>query len=84
MKQIFLFNEMVTPKIITFIYWLLLLAIVIGGLAFMFAGQTGSGAINFVVGALIIILGGLGARVYCELMIVLFKIHENIRKLAEK
>lgn len=28
--------------------------------------------------------GQIGARIWCELLIVLFKIHENIRKLADR
>jgi hypothetical protein len=32
----------------------------------------------------IIVGGGVGARIWCELLIVLFKIHENIKKIADK
>jgi hypothetical protein len=30
------------------------------------------------------IIGPIGVRIYCELLIVIFKIHEGIEKLVEK
>lgn len=78
MRDVFYFDEMITPRVITFIYWLLLLVVVVAGLSTMFSGFGG-----FLGGIGIIVLGSVFARVYCELMIVLFKINDNIRKLAE-
>ena len=77
MRDLFFFDEMITPKVITFIYWLLLLAILIAGLSTMFRGFSG-----FLGGIGIIVLGSVLVRVYCELMIVLFKINDNIKKIA--
>jgi hypothetical protein len=70
---------MLTPKIITFVYWLLLLFAVVSGLGTMFGGYG-----DFLMGLGIIVGGGVGARIWCELLIVLFKIHENIKKIADK
>jgi hypothetical protein len=78
-KSIFFFDTMLTPKIITFVYWLLLAASVIGGITFMFGPFGG-----FFKGLGIMILGALGSRIYCELLIVLFKINENIQALVKK
>jgi hypothetical protein len=78
MRDVFFFDEMITPKVITFIYWLLLLAVLIAGLSTMFRGFGG-----FLGGIGIIVFGSVFIRVYCELMIVLFKINDNIRKLAD-
>ncbi|MCP5163269.1 MAG: DUF4282 domain-containing protein [Hahellaceae bacterium] len=80
MKDIFLFESMLTPKIITFVYWLMLLGALFSGLATMFGGYQS----NFFGGLGIIIGGGIGARIWCELMIVLFKIHENLQKMVQK
>lgn len=78
-KEVFFFESMLTPKIITAVYWLLLLASLISGLGMMF-GPAGS-----LLGGLgVIILGAVGARIWCELLIVLFKINENLKKTAEK
>lgn len=84
MKDILYFNTMLTPKIITFAYWALLFFVVVAGLGTMFAGYGGVTFGKFLMGLGIIIGGGVGARIWCELLIVLFKIHENIKKMAEK
>jgi len=83
MKNIFYFNAMLTPKIITIVYWLLLLFAVVSGVVSMF-GYGGFTFGKFLMGLVIIIGGGVGARIWCELLIVLFKIHENIKKMADK
>lgn len=80
-RDIFFFDEMLTPKLITLIYWLLLLASAVSGLGIMFSGMGFSG---FIGGLLTIILGAVLARIWCELLIVIFKIHENLRRLADK
>ncbi|GAA0820881.1 hypothetical protein GCM10009111_27040 [Colwellia asteriadis] len=84
MRSIFFFDSMLTPKIITFIYWLMLLGVVISGITTMFSGYDGISFLTFITGFLFIIGGAIGARVWCELMIVLFKIHGNLQKIADK
>lgn len=83
MKDIFFFDSMLTPKIITFVYWLILFFAVASGLGTMFSGYGGFGFGKFLAGLGIMVGGAVGARIWCELLIVLFKIHENIRKLAD-
>ncbi len=80
MKNVFYFDAMLTPKIITFVYWLMLLGVLVSGLGTMFGGYGGS----FIGGLGIIVGGAIGTRIWCELLIVLFKIHENLQKIAEK
>ncbi|WP_158770991.1 DUF4282 domain-containing protein [Paraglaciecola sp. L1A13] len=80
MKDLFFFDSMLTPKIITFVYWLMLIAAVISGVGTMFNSYGG----GFFAGAGILIAGVIGARIWCELLIVLFKIHENLKKIADK
>lgn len=41
MKSILYFDSMLTPRIITFVYWMLLLMAVLGGLTTMFSGVGG-------------------------------------------
>lgn len=36
------------------------------------------------MGVGVIVGGAIGARIWCELLIVLFKINENIKKVADK
>lgn len=77
MKDIFFFESMLTPKIITFVYWLMLLTVVVGALGTIFSGKILIGLGAFVGGV-------IGVRIWCELLIVLFKINENIKKMAER
>lgn len=84
MKNIFVFDVMLTPKLITVVYWLLLFATVASGLN-VIIGNPDQGILNRLgMGLFIIVGGGVAARIWCELLIVLFKIHENIRKLADR
>lgn len=84
MRDLFHFDSMLTPKIITFVYWLLLLFAVVSGLGTMFGSFGGLSFGSFMMGLGTIVGGAVLARIWCELLIVLFKIHENIRKLADK
>lgn len=83
MKDVFFFDSMLTPKIITFVYWLMLFTVVISGLGAIFSGYGGFFG-NLFAGLGIIIGGAIGARIWCELLIVLFKIHDNLKKIAER
>jgi hypothetical protein len=83
MKDLLFFNSMLTPKIITLVYWMLLLAVVIAGIGAMFA-PWGFTFGSFLKGLFMIIAGGIGVRIWSELMIVLFKINENMQKMADK
>jgi len=76
MKDILFFDTMVTPKIITFIYWIALVCFIVGGI-YMLVSE------SFFLGLGIIIGGCIGSRMYCEIMIVLFKIYESLKTIAE-
>lgn len=83
-RNFFFFDSMLTPKFITIIYWLGLIAVVFTGLGSLF--MMGFQYVTFggFVRALFITIGGaVVVRVYCELMIVLFKINENVQKIAD-
>ena len=84
MKSILNFDSMLTPKIITFVYWLLLLGSIVWGVMIMFSGYGGLTIGTFFAGIAAMVGSAIGARIWCELLIVLFKINENIRTLAEK
>lgn len=85
MRDFFFFDRMLTPRMITFIYWLLLAVVVISGLGSMFAGAAmggGFGFGSFIYGLVIIAVGAVMARIWCELLIILFKIHDNTKKMT--
>ncbi len=70
-------NSMVTPKVMTFIYWLGLVCSVIFGLVTMFT-------YNFFAGLIAIPLSALWVRLWCELIIVLFRINEALQDIRAK
>ncbi|GGY78868.1 DUF4282 domain-containing protein [Marinobacter zhanjiangensis] len=84
LKSFLNFDSMVTPKIITVIYWLSIVAVIIGGFMSMFSGYQGFTFANFLMGLGIIVGGVLMTRIYCELFIVIFKINQNLSKIANR
>ncbi len=79
MKDLFLLDSMLTPKIISVIYWLGLIAVVVGAINQLFDPATS------LLNALgLLLFGLLGVRIWCELMIVLFKINANLQALVER
>jgi hypothetical protein len=84
MKDVLFFENMLTPKIITFVYWLLLFAAVIGGIGSMFGGMAGFTFGKFIMGILYTVGGAVGARIWCELLIVLFKMNEALQEIRRK
>lgn len=83
MRDIFFFDKMLTPKIITFVYWVMLVGAVIGGLASMFRGY-GFSFTSFIMGIIYAIVGVVVARIWCELLIVLFKMNEALQEIRHK
>ena len=67
-----------------FIYWLLLFAAVVTGIGAMSGGYEGFTIGSFFKGILISVGGAIGARIWCELLIVLFKMNEALQDLRQK
>jgi hypothetical protein len=84
MKDVLFFDKMLTPKIITFVYWLLLIAAVVGGLGSIFGGYEGFTIGKLFMGILYAVGGAIGARIWCELLIVLFKMNEALQEIRSK
>jgi Domain of unknown function (DUF4282) len=76
----FNFDRMITPTIIKIIYWILLIFAVLGGLIILIAGH-GAGA-KF-AGLVELVLGPIFVRVYCEILIVVFKIHGTLVQIEK-
>lgn len=79
MEKFFTLDTMLTPKIITVVYQVSLVVIFILGVAMMFNGVFG-----IIYGIVTIVLGSLSARLSAEFVIVIFNIHDNIKRMAEK
>jgi hypothetical protein len=82
-RDVLFFDAMLTPKVVTLVYWLLMVAAVIAGLGSMFyMGFQYMTFGTFVRGIAITVGGVIGARIWCELVIVLFKLNENVQRIA--
>jgi hypothetical protein len=77
------FDTMITPKLMVIVYWIGLVLIALsalsGFLPALFGGSFGWALLTLVGGALGILLW----RVSCELMIVVFKIHDRLGTINE-
>jgi Na+/proline symporter len=76
MQDYLSFRKMITPAFIQIIFWIGVAAIVIGGLFAMDQSIFG-GLLGMLVGLLV-------WRIYCELMLILFKIHERLGEISDK
>jgi len=74
------FRRMVTPMIIQVIFWIFVAISVLGGLGLLVSSGSGEGAF---FGLLYLIVGPLVARVYCEILIVIFRMNETLTDIRE-
>jgi len=99
MKRFFSFERMITPVIIKILFWIGLIGSFVGGVVVFITALTSAisdGRFPTVILALLVgLLGGILAfavgalitRIYCELMILAFRINEtltDIKVLLEK
>lgn len=80
------FKRMVTPVIIQILFWIGVVLCVLGGVGMMIGGvvthQHGGSAV--LAGLLLLVLGPLMVRVYCEILIVLFTINDTLTDIKNK
>ncbi len=72
------FETMITPLVIQAIFWIVVVILIIVGIVQMVAS---GGGIGIATGLATIILGPLLARIYCEIVIVLFRINDHLRAI---
>src|SRR5690606_16732274 len=78
----FNFEKLVTIKVMKLIYFLAVLGIGLGSVLFLAGGlRTGGGAafVALIVAPLGFILGTVMIRIYLEVVVVLFRILENVK-----
>jgi len=71
MKDFLTFKKMITPIIIQILFWLGVAATVISGFVSLFGGE-------ILMGLAAIILGPIVVRLWCEILIVMFKINDTL------
>ncbi|MGP1908936.1 DUF4282 domain-containing protein [Metabacillus sp. JX24] len=84
MKDFLKFNKMVTPAIISVIFYVGSAIVIIAGFTSIItgAGSYGGGGQVF-AGLLMILVGPFVIRIYCELLIVMFKMHEALQVITK-
>ena len=76
-NEIFSLDEMISPKLITILYWLLLFLALGSGLGAIFDGDVFRGL--FIMASI-----SIGGRIVCELMIVIFRINKNLNEINDR
>ena len=78
------FDKMITPIFIKIAFWIGVVFSLIAGVGSLISGMVASnfGFMQIMLGLLIILVGPIVVRVYCELLIVLFKMHESMQKMS--
>ncbi len=78
MKKFLNFDEMITPIIIVFFYWIGIAGIIFGGLISAFVDFS---LTRFLGSILVMAFGLIGWRVWCEILLVIFSINGKLGKL---
>jgi Domain of unknown function (DUF4282) len=72
------FDTMLTPIVIQIVFWIAVVITVIAGFIQLFGG-----GFAVITGLLTIILGPVVARIYCEIVIVFFRINDHLRHIQQ-
>jgi Domain of unknown function (DUF4282) len=76
MDEYLTFRRLITPSIVQIVFWLGLVVIVLRGFITMFSE-------SFWHGLAILVLGPLLLRIYCEIVIVLFRINNTLTDMLD-
>lgn len=77
------FKKMIVPLIIKILFWIGVVICVITGLVEIIHGasaQYGGGS-QVIMGLLTMLIGPLGVRIWCELLIVIFTINDTLTEI---
>ena len=77
------FRKMITPVIIQILFWVGVGGAVIGALVIMAMSFSsyGGGAAQFLGGLVMLVLGPVMVRIYCELLILFFRMNETLTEI---
>lgn len=77
------FDKMITPIFIKIAFWLGVIGSLIGGVGMMISGILSDqfGFFQILGGLFILLAGPLIVRIYCELLIILFKMHQSMNEI---
>jgi hypothetical protein len=80
------FDKLITPSIIKILFWIGSGICIIYGFATIADGTSGyyNDSEGILQGILIIILGPIVIRIYCEIFILFFKIYETLQAILKR
>lgn len=85
MRKMISFDKMIMPIFIKFIFWIAMIASIIGGI-----GTIGFGLVAdtnkfsmIIMGLLILLIGPIVVRLYAEMLIVIFKMQESLIQIRD-
>jgi hypothetical protein len=82
MQEYLGFRKMITPTIIQILFWIGVAFAVISALGMVVYGLTGDGQGVFVLfGLIYLVLGPVFVRIWCELLILLFRMNETLGEI---
>jgi len=83
MNDFLKFRKMITPAIIQILFWIGAAISVIAGLIIMGTsfGRFGGGAATFFGGLLTLVFGPFVVRIYCEILILFFRMNETLTEI---
>jgi Domain of unknown function (DUF4282) len=79
MNDFLRFETMITPVLIQVLFWLVVIACVITGILAIAYGDER----DVVIGLGFIFLGPILARIYAEILIVIFRINDHLRQIRD-
>lgn len=88
LKDLLFLNKMISPIILTVIYWLSIVGVVFLGLSVIFNSfsllqyRFFEGLVCLIGGILTILIGSISVRISFELVCVIFNINRNLEKLV--
>ncbi len=76
MKAFLNYEYMITPSVLKILSYIAMVVVVIMGVLAL--------AADAVTGVSMIVLGPIVVRIYAELMLVIFEVHNELKKIANK
>ncbi len=86
MNEYLSFRKMITPLVIQVIFWLGVSACVVLGLVSIVSGASAryGGGSEVLTGILVLILGPVFVRIWCEVLIVVFRILDTLTEIRDR
>ncbi|MHB1155501.1 MAG: DUF4282 domain-containing protein [Phycisphaerales bacterium] len=83
MDEFLSFRKMITPTFIQVIFWVGVAVIALVALSAFITGLRYDSAMTLLTGFIWLILGPILWRIYCELLIIIFRIHDVLTEIRD-